>query len=74
MDGDTVSFGECKRVFINGELHESEIAKLQKSIPNEDLKAVKQANVLTMLIIKITFFILKNLSTYSYGFSVSPRF
>jgi S1-C subfamily serine protease len=42
MDGDTVSFGECKRVFIKGELHESETAKLQKSISNEDLKEVKK--------------------------------
>ena len=42
MDGDTVSFGECKRIFVNGELHESEIAKLQKSIPNEEIEKVKK--------------------------------
>ena len=45
MDGDNLSFGECRRIFINGELHESEIVKLQKSIPIEEVRKVKKVTL-----------------------------
>ena len=45
MDGDTISFGQCKRIFINGELHEAEKANLEKLLLHEVEGKVKEVSL-----------------------------